>query len=123
MKEETGSLSNRITKDTSLKGDITSDSDFRIDGRLEGDLRIKGRLILGKDADIKGNVVCNTADVSGKIVGNVKADHLFLRSECLLEGEVEIGKLTVDAGAVFNASCKMATSPKEAAQESARQKK
>ena len=96
----------RIESSTSIKGDIVSEGDFRIDGTLEGSIKTNGKIERGKEGLVNGGLSCNNADVEGKIKGNLfVSGTLSLRSTCHIEGEVVIGKLMVESGANFNASC------------------
>lgn len=98
----------RIEQSTQVKGDIVSESDFRIDGFLDGSIKTKGKLVVGKSGKIKGVVNCSNADVEGAISGKLfVAETLSLRATSSIEGEVLIGKLIVESGASFNASCSM----------------
>lgn len=98
----------RIESTTKFKGDIVSDADFRIDGELEGTIKIKGKLIVGKSGKLNGTIDCSTADIEGSVKGSLKATNILsLKSSSKIEGEVFIGKLIVEAGATFNASCSM----------------
>ena len=105
----------RIESSTSIKGDIVSEGDFRIDGTLEGSIKTNGKIVIGKEGLVNGGVSCNNADVEGKIKGNLfVSETLNLRSTCHIEGEVVIGKLVVESGANFNASCSMNKEGKKA---------
>ena len=105
----------RIESSTSIKGDIVSEGDFRIDGTLEGSIKTNGKIVIGKEGLVNGGVSCNNADVEGKIKGNLfVSETLNLRSTCHIEGEVLIGKLIVESGANFNASCSMNKEGKKA---------
>tara|TARA_A100001011_G_C13702210_1_gene592080 strand:+ start:118 stop:516 length:399 start_codon:yes stop_codon:yes gene_type:complete len=105
----------RIESSTSIKGDIVSEGDFRIDGTLEGSIKTNGKIVIGKEGLVNGGVSCNNADVEGKIKGNLfVSETLNLRSTCHIEGEVLIGKLMVESGANFNASCSMNKEGKKA---------
>ena len=105
----------RIESSTSIKGDIVSEGDFRIDGTLEGSIKTNGKIVIGKEGLVNGGVSCNNADVEGKIKGNLfVSETLNLRSTCHIEGEVVIGKLIVESGANFNASCSMNKEGKKA---------
>mgnify|MGYP001463482553 FL=1 len=98
----------RIESSTKVKGEILSDGDFRIDGTLEGSIKTKGKVVVGKEGTIKGAVSCSNADVEGKINGNLFVSQtLNLRSTSFIDGDVVIGKLIVESGATFNASCSM----------------
>lgn len=105
----------RIESSTSIKGDIVSEGDFRIDGTLEGSIKTNGKIVIGKEGLVNGGISCNNADVEGKIKGNLfVSETLNLRSTCHIEGEVLIGKLIVESGANFNASCSMNKEGKKA---------
>lgn len=62
---------NMIGLGTIIKGDLTSDGDLRIDGRIEGDVISKSKIAMGASAEIRGNVNARSADISGKIEGDV----------------------------------------------------
>ena len=99
---------NVIGKATEIKGDISSNGDFRIDGKVEGNIDIAGKLILGKEGIILGNVNCSNADFEGKFKGKINCTGtLSLKSTAEIEGEVNLEKLAIEPGAVFNAICNM----------------
>lgn len=99
---------NVIGKKTSIIGDIHSEGDFRIDGTVEGSIRAEGRVIIGKDGVVKGLIECTNADIEGDVSGNISvSEMLTLKSTAIIHGEVVIGKLTVEPGASFNATCSM----------------
>ena len=98
----------RIEKSTKFKGDIVSEADFRIDGALEGTIKTSGKVIIGKGGKLNGSLECETADIEGMINGSLKVNTiLFLKSTSNIEGDVVVGKLIVESGAIFNASCSM----------------
>ncbi len=102
---------NRIEKGTKIIGEIQSNSDFRIDGTLEGSISTSGKVVIGKDGNINGKVVCSNADFEGNFSGNLEVkETLNLKSSSKTEGDVIISKLIVDAGAFFNARCSMKSS-------------
>ena len=105
----------RLENSTTIKGDIISEGDFRIDGTLEGSIKTNGKIVIGKEGIVKGGISCNKADVEGKIKGDLfVSETLNLRSTSNVEGEVIIGKLVVESGATFNASCSMNKDGKKA---------
>ena len=98
----------RLENTTSVKGDIISEGDFRIDGVLEGSIKTKGKVVIGKEGFVNGSINCLRADVEGKIQGKIYVSEVLnLRSTSDINGEVVIGKLIVESGAKFNASCSM----------------
>lgn len=108
MKESPVLERNVIGKKTSIVGDIHSEGDFRLDGSVEGTIRAEGRVILGKEGSVKGLIECTNADIEGEVAGTITvSDMLTLKSTAVINGDVVIGKLTVEPGATFNATCSM----------------
>jgi len=104
---------NTIAKNTSLVGDITSDGDFRVDGKIEGTIKTTGRVVIGKDGIVSGIVDCTNADIEGTFSGKLIVDQILsLKGTADISGDVIMGKLSVEPGAVFNATCAMKGSVK-----------
>lgn len=105
---------NAIAKGSSITGDIVSDGDFRIEGTINGNVKTPGKVVLGKTGIIKGTLTSANADIEGKFTGKlILTDTLTLKSTAHVEGEVEVGKLAVEPGATFNATCIMKGTLKE----------
>lgn len=104
---------NIVAKNTSLIGDIKSDGDFRVDGKIEGTIKTTGRVVIGKDGFVKGTIECIDADIEGNFSGKLLVDQvLSLKSTANISGDVILGKLSVEPGATFNATCTMKGSVK-----------
>ncbi len=105
---ETTSSQNIIAQGTKIVGDITSQGPFRIDGAIEGNVKTPGKVVVGKSGYIKGTLQGENADFEGKFSGKLHlTGTLSLKSTAHIEGEVIIGKLAVEPGATFNATCSM----------------
>ncbi len=105
---------NVIAKKSIFTGDVTSEGDFRIDGTLEGTLKTKGRVIIGAEGVIIGNVHAENADIEGKFSGELLvANVLSIKSTANISGDVVVGKLSIEPGASFNATCAMKGALKE----------
>lgn len=114
---------NVVAKNTSIVGDIKSEGDFRVDGTLEGTLKTLGRVIIGVDGLIKGNIEATNADIQGKFSGQLLVSKtLTVKATATISGEVSIGKLSVEPGATFNATCVMKGAIKELNQKNEPQK-
>ena len=104
---------NIIAKNSSLVGDIKSDGDFRVDGKIEGTIQTSGRVVIGKDGYVSGTIDCTNADIEGTFSGKLIVDQvLSLKSTADISGDVVLGKLSVEPGAVFNATCAMKSAVK-----------
>lgn len=104
---------NIIAKNTTLVGDLTSDGDFRVDGKIEGTIKTSGRVVIGKEGEVIGNIECLNADVEGTFSGKLDVEEvLSLKNTAIISGDVILGKLSVEPGATFNATCNMKGSVK-----------
>lgn len=105
---------NVIAKNTIIVGDIKSEGDFRVDGTLEGNLSTKGKIIIGTAGVVKGNIEALSADVEGVTAGQLTViKTLTVKAIANISGEVVVGKLSIEPGANFNATCVMRVFDKE----------
>jgi cytoskeletal protein CcmA (bactofilin family) len=107
QKEITGY--NIIDKGTVFTGTFACDGDVRIDGSFNGSIQVGGKLITGKEGSIKGDVVCDCAEIEGFIGVStiVVKKMLLLKSSAVLTGDVTTNMLQIEQGAVFSGVCKM----------------
>lgn len=99
---------NKIAQGTTFKGDIESQGSFRIEGKVEGTIKTPGRIVVGKFGFIEGEVECHSADFEGGFSGRlIVKSSLSLKSSAHIEGDIIAEKLSIDPGAVFNATCVM----------------
>ena len=104
---------NRIVEGTTIKGNIISQADFRLDGELTGNFQSKGKIVIGPAGSVTGDIVCRNADIEGKFNGKIHvAEILNVKHKASIYGEVVCGKLSVEPGADFSASCMMKTNSK-----------
>lgn len=99
---------NRIVEGTVIKGDIISKADFRLDGELIGNFQSAGKLVIGPTGSVTGDISCNNADIEGKFIGTIQVNELLnVKSKASIQGDATVGKLAVEPGADFSASCSM----------------
>src|SRR6187431_968957 len=104
---------NRIVEGTLIKGDIISQADFRLDGELTGNFQTTGKIVIGPAGVVNGDIICKNADIEGRFNGKIQvAEILNIKNKASIHGEVECGKLSVEPGADFSATCKMKTNSK-----------
>ena len=100
----------RISAGTVIKGEIQSPYDIRIDGTFEGKIMTKGRVVIGESAVIKGDIICENIDLWGKVEGELFVkDTLALKEGCKMNGNINISRLSVELGAIFNGTCRTIT--------------
>ena len=114
MAADTTTQQNTLAKGTTITGDIISDGDFRIEGTVQGNVKTSGKVVIGRTGIINGTLKSTNADIEGKFSGKLMlSDTLSLRASAFVEGEVSVGKLAVEPGATFNATCVMKGTIKE----------
>ncbi|WP_406685349.1 polymer-forming cytoskeletal protein [Seonamhaeicola sp. MEBiC1930] len=111
---ENTSSQNIIAQGTKIVGDLNSEGDIRIDGAVEGNIKTSGKVVVGKTGFVKGTLQGTDAYFEGKISGKLAlSGTLTLKSSAHIEGEVIVGKLSVEPGATFNVTCVMKGTVKE----------
>ena len=104
---------NRIDEGTIITGDINSPADFRLDGHLIGNFQSKGKIVIGPAASVKGDIVCKSCDIEGRFEGKIQVTEILnIKSKASIHGEVICGKLSVEPGAEFSATCIMKNNQK-----------
>ena len=102
-KQQTTSMLNSLVSGTVITGNISSKMDIRIDGKLEGTLNSEAKVVVGKNALISGNIVCQTILIEGRVEGNITAkEKLHIQSNGSVIGDLITHKLIIEDGAIFN---------------------
>ena len=96
----------RVSSGTIIRGDIYSPNDIRIDGSFEGRIISKCKVVVGENAVITGDIVCENADFWGKMHGNFYVkDTLSLKSSSVIEGDLKCRRLEIEMDARFDGNC------------------
>lgn len=101
-------ISNRINLGTTVEGTLESDGDLRIEGTIKGTLRTKAKVAVGPTGLIEGDVHCKTADIEGRITGDIEVSEvLTLKASAIVEGNIYTAKIVIENGAHFDGICNM----------------
>ena len=96
----------RVSSGTIIRGYIYSPNDIRIDGSFEGRIISKCKVVVGENAVITGDIVCENADFWGKMHGNFYVkDTLSLKSSSVIEGDLKCRRLEIEMDARFDGNC------------------
>ena len=91
-----------IGSDVEIIGTIKSSGTVRLDGKLEGELQCGGNAIIGKSAQVKGNVTATSVSIEGKINGNLLAkDKIEMKATATVNGDIKARRLSVEDGVTF----------------------
>ena len=91
-----------------LQGRLDIQGDLKVAGQVEGDLKASGDISIEPGATIQAAIEGANVNVRGQVTGNVTARRrLTLGGSGLLQGDVRVGRLTVEDGATLNGSVTM----------------
>jgi len=92
-----------------IGGSMTGESSVRIDGEFLGLIDVGGDLILGEGGRIEGDIKVRSAMIAGHARSGLVTctESLHIVSTGAVHGDLQVGALVVDEGAVFIGNCKM----------------
>jgi cytoskeletal protein CcmA (bactofilin family) len=93
-----------ISDDLVIEGDLIGEGEIHVDGTVRGDVKV-GKLTLGETGHIQGNVIAESVEVRGRIVGSVTAKTVRLFATAYIDGDVTHEQLAMETGAFAARSC------------------
>jgi cytoskeletal protein CcmA (bactofilin family) len=94
----------------SLQGRLEIQGDLKVAGTVEGDLKVSGDVTIDSTATVQAAIEGANVSVRGQVTGNVTAKRrLTLAGTGHLNGDVKVGRLTVEDGATLNGTVTMAS--------------
>ena len=99
-----------ISADVAMRGNVNSAGEIQFDGSLDGDIKA-GSLIIGEKASVKGEVICETVTVRGRVEGGIRAKSVTLASTAHIQGDILHSSLSVETGAHFEGNCRHSDDP------------
>jgi cytoskeletal protein CcmA (bactofilin family) len=102
------SIPSIISVDLKVTGDLSSDGEIHVDGTIVGDIRTK-TLLIGKTANIKGEIFADTVRVHGNVNGQIKARSVILAKTAHVVGDILHEDLSIETGAFLEGLCKRMT--------------
>ena len=93
-----------------LQGRLEIQGDLKIAGNVEGDLKASGDVTIDPGATIQASIEGANVNVRGQVTGTVTAKRrLTLGGSGRLQGDVKVGRLTVEDGATLNSNVTMSS--------------
>lgn len=103
-----GQVHTILGPESSFEGKLSFQGTVRIDGRFSGEVVTNDVLVVGEGAVVKAEMDVGSVVINGEVNGNIRAKHAVeIHAPGKLRGNVETPKLVIDAGVVFEGSCKM----------------
>ena len=108
LEDEVGSAVTVIASDTRFTGSIAGDNTLRISGYFKGEIDCKRLVWIENTGRIEGTVNARRVIIEGEINGCIQsADHVELRSNGRMIGDINAGKITVAQGCFFDGQAKI----------------
>ena len=107
---KTAGVPSIISADVVMRGNINSSGEIQFDGSLEGDIKASS-LIIGEKAAVKGEIVCESVTVRGRVEGGIRAKSVSLASTAHIQGDILHSSLSVESGAHFEGNCRHSDDP------------
>ncbi len=94
---------NMIGEGTVLKGTVRADGDLNINGKVIGKVLVKGKVVVAQSGSIEGEMAATSADLGGAFDGTATIEErLTLRSNARVTGTLNVARLVIEEGAVFD---------------------
>lgn len=91
-----------------MEGNIRSEGSIRIDGSFKGDIHTTGRVVIGASGRVDGRVDCMDCESEGLVIGELRvAGLLSLKATSRVDGEIQYGRMAVEAGAQVVGTCRL----------------
>ncbi len=103
-----------------VTGNIKSEGDLQVDGSVVGDIQAR-QLTIGESGRIKGKVLAEEVNLSGKFEGEMSAKSIVMSRSAHVIGDVLHDTLSVESGAEFEGRCQRRSTSELAARKSVSQ--
>src|ERR1700722_8503976 len=102
-----------IGKTLLIKGEISGSESVLIEGKVEGSIALPNdRVTVGRNGRVSANIAAQDIVVLGELLGNCNAsDHLDIRCEGSLCGDVVVSRISVEEGAYLTGSIDIRREP------------
>jgi cytoskeletal protein CcmA (bactofilin family) len=102
-----------IGKTLLIKGEITGSGSVHIEGKVEGSIELPDdRVTVGRNGRVSANIAAQDIIVLGEVLGSCKAsDHLNIRCDGSLYGDVVVSRISVEEGAYLTGSIDIRREP------------
>src|SRR5215471_9266043 len=102
-----------IGKTLLIKGEITGSESVHIEGKVEGSITLPGdRVTVGRNGRVSANIAAQDIVVLGEVLGGCNAsDHLDIRRDGSLYGDIVVSRISVEEGAYLTGSIDIRREP------------
>jgi len=104
--QDTGGLSVRLDRGSTLEGTLSFPGEGRIAGRYTGKLSSQGGVRIEDGAVVHAEIEVATVVILGEVVGNIRASgSVELKATAKVQGDIDTPALVVERGATLEGRC------------------
>ncbi len=120
MKKGLEDINGFLDRGVTVKGELHFTDMLRLDGRVEGKIISDSHLVVGRGAEVEGEIDVGHATLGGTVRGTVRAKkHVEILRDAKVMADLHTPTLTIEEGAFFEGRCHMSGAKKtHGAQES-----
>ncbi|MEI6440571.1 MAG: polymer-forming cytoskeletal protein [Alphaproteobacteria bacterium] len=89
-----------LSENLTIEGNLLSDGELQIDGVVRGDIRV-GKLTLGETGHVEGQILCESVEIRGRVIGSITAKQVKLLGTAYVDGDITHEQLAMETGAFF----------------------
>ena len=89
------------------EGELIFKDQVEIKGHHVGIIETKGTIVIAKGAQVKADITAKTIIISGKVIGNCKAELLEMTEGAYLKGNISTKNIKMDDNVQFEGKCTM----------------
>jgi cytoskeletal protein CcmA (bactofilin family) len=89
-----------LSENLTIEGNLLSDGELQIDGVVKGDVRV-GKLTLGETGHVEGQILCESVEIRGRVMGSITAKQVKLLGTAYVDGDITHEQLAMETGAFF----------------------
>lgn len=99
---------NLIGEGTIIEGKIIVPTSINISGVVTGRIEAGDTVIINKNGEVKGDIVAKSAEIWGKITGDITcSNRIELGENALFIGNITTKELVIQRGAIFHGQSSM----------------
>lgn len=99
-----------VGENSVLEGALHSKASLRIEGIMRGDIRCDGDVTIGKNGQAYSNITARNVIAAGQIEGSIETKGMLtVTSTGKVVGKIEVAKLAISEGGIFNGTSEMGT--------------
>ena len=89
-----------LLSDVSIEGDLVEKDKIIVDAKVTGDIKADD-IEAHSNSSIMGNIISKSAELGGKLKGNVNSDKINIKKTAEIEGVLNQKTLSIEEGATL----------------------